>query len=55
MILESNNYNKGNSIKEKIDKWLHQDPFPLADTELTMEEDGSIYRNTDRSSLLLYL
>ena len=38
MILESNNYNKGNSIKEKIDKWLHQDPFPLADTELTMEK-----------------
>ncbi|QUB67918.1 helix-turn-helix transcriptional regulator [Prevotella melaninogenica] len=41
MILESNNYNKGNSIKEKIDKWLHQDPFPLADTELTMEKTAA--------------
>ena len=41
MILESNNYNKGNSIKEKIDKWLHQDPFPLADTELTMEKTAT--------------
>ena len=50
MILESNNYNKGNSIKEKIDKWLHQDPFPLADTELTMEKTAESIRNTDRSS-----
>lgn len=41
IILESNNYNKGNSIKEKIDKWLHQDPFPLADTELTMEKTAA--------------
>lgn len=41
MILESNNYNKGNSIKEKIDKWLHQDPFPLADTEFTMEKTAT--------------
>ena len=41
MILESNNYNKGNSIKEKIDKWLHEEPFPLADTELTMEKTAA--------------
>ena len=38
MILESKNYNKGNSIKEKINQWLHQEPFPLADNELTMEK-----------------
>ena len=40
-ILESNNYKKGKTIKEKIDQWLNQEPFPLANTELTMEKTAA--------------
>lgn len=36
--LESHSYNRGKTIKEKIDQWLDQDPFPLSNTELTMEK-----------------
>ena len=40
-ILEFKSYKKGKSIKEKIDHWLNQDPFPLSDTELTMEKTAA--------------
>ena len=39
--LESHSYNRGKTIKEKIDQWLDQDPFPLSNTELTMEKTAA--------------
>lgn len=42
MILQSTSKDKGNSIKEKIDLWLNQDPFPLSETDLTMEKTARL-------------
>ena len=45
MILEEQENHKGESIKEKVSTWLKQDPFPLSETDLTMEKNCWIHRS----------
>ena len=54
MILEEQENHKGESIKEKVSTWLKQDPFPLSETDLTMEKIAESI-GVDASSLSYYI
>ena len=54
MILEEQENHKGESIKEKVSTWLKQDPFPLSETDLTMEKIAESI-GVEASSLSYYI
>lgn len=55
MAIEHNVSDEDNSIKEKIDTWLEQRPFPLSETDLTMEKTAeSIGISTSSLSYYIY-
>ena len=55
MAIEHNISDADNSIKEKIDSWLEQRPFPLSEADLTMEKTAeSIGISTSSLSYYIY-
>ncbi|MCR5077945.1 MAG: AraC family transcriptional regulator [Prevotella sp.] len=54
MAIQKKNNNKGESIKEKVNTWLSQTPFPLGEADLTMEKTAESIGIT-ASSLSYYI